>query len=335
MMIDKRLVLIAGFRKSGTTSLHDVIASHPSVDEGKYKEPQFLSLEPQIIKSNLDWYKKLYNLDRNVIVDGSTWCLYSPWLPRLLKSLFSDVKVIILVRDPAIRAHSAYKHMWRKVPKVEKRPFKKIISDMEKSKEEESIYSRESRILEKAASSGLVKYPLRTNTYHKKKYGANFRTSLHDENIELKYFTESTYSTFIPNFESALGDNLKIVVMEDLVNNTNDSLREIVEFLGLEKSGASSMPHSNKTREPKNKLIRRLISLKETAPGNEYLRKFDGLVKLWSLIRQNVLESPVSKMSENEYKRTREILRAEYDYWSERYLMTQKYWKYRSVSKRS
>ncbi len=123
--------LIVGAAKSGTSSLHQYLIQHPEIFmssvnlEGKsVKEPQFLIKD--IVEKRLHFgvwsfeeYLSIFNgvKDEKLIGEASVFYLYyyREAIKNIKKILGSDIKIIILLRNPVDRAFSAYLHVSRSI----------------------------------------------------------------------------------------------------------------------------------------------------------------------------------------------------------------------------
>lgn len=126
----KKLLVIIGSGKAGTSALANHLSLHPSLNLGIEKEPKFFtnfrSIEwigpganghtRSIVESPEGYLQNFPNLNGDTwAIDASTdyiWCKESP----ALISNFAqncDVRIIALVRDPVERAVSQYNHTLR------------------------------------------------------------------------------------------------------------------------------------------------------------------------------------------------------------------------------
>ena len=123
--------LIVGAAKCGTSSLHNYLNQHPDVfmpsynDQGmKVKEPRFLIKD--LVKDRLHngvWdfnsYQALFNNVINEKAIGESTVLYLYYYNEAIKNikkyLGDSVKIIIMLRNPADRAFSAYTHVARSI----------------------------------------------------------------------------------------------------------------------------------------------------------------------------------------------------------------------------
>jgi len=107
--------LIIGAQKCGTTSLHDILNKHPQANMSKVKEIRFF-LDPKYNKG-LQYYSTYFEKpNHNQIVTGesSPGYICNPEVPKRIKNdLGSDVKLVLILRDPIKRAFSHYWHSRR------------------------------------------------------------------------------------------------------------------------------------------------------------------------------------------------------------------------------
>jgi len=121
--------LIVGAAKSGTSSLHNYLNQHPQVfmpsynKEGmKVKEPRFLIKD--LVQHRLHngiWtfeeYQSLFDDVKDEKAIGESTVLYLYYYKNAINNikhyLGEDVKIIIMLRNPADRAYSAFQHVSR------------------------------------------------------------------------------------------------------------------------------------------------------------------------------------------------------------------------------
>ncbi len=124
---------VIGAQKAGTTALCSLLAQHPAIAFSQPKEPFILSrdeawLHPHFFARFPDAYREWdWNGNREHILaqyadcfadaapgqlcgEGSTSYLASHHAPERLAALRPDAKIIVMLRDPAERAYSAWRH---------------------------------------------------------------------------------------------------------------------------------------------------------------------------------------------------------------------------------
>jgi hypothetical protein len=101
--------LIIGGQRCGTTSLYRYLAGHPSVRTATGKELQFLSLHHG---RGLRWYRGHFPVRPPGVLsfEASPYYLFDPDVPARAAALLPDARFIALLRDPADRAYSHYRH---------------------------------------------------------------------------------------------------------------------------------------------------------------------------------------------------------------------------------
>ena len=108
--------LCIGAPKSGTTSLFEILKQHPEIGLSSFKEPHFFDNNVNWEKG-LDWYKKNYfsGLESCKSIGEFTpsYLSNSVCVSRINKTLGSNVKFIVLLRNPIDRAYSHYLHTKR------------------------------------------------------------------------------------------------------------------------------------------------------------------------------------------------------------------------------
>ena len=111
-MVNNRLdFLCIGAQKSGTTSLHDILVQHPEIALPKNKETHFFSHD-DIYSNNTEEYFKMFpnNLDEKRVI-GEIDPEYLPSknaYKRIYNDFGSDIKFIVILRNPFDRAYSQY-----------------------------------------------------------------------------------------------------------------------------------------------------------------------------------------------------------------------------------
>lgn len=109
--------IIGGAMKSGTTSLHYYLRQHPQLFmlDGREQETHFFDDDNNFSKGT-DWYRSLFlgALPDQLVGQTSPLYLYLDYVPRRIKAVLPNVKLIFILRNPIDRAYSHYWHVWRK-----------------------------------------------------------------------------------------------------------------------------------------------------------------------------------------------------------------------------
>lgn len=109
---------VAGTQKGGTTSLYAYLSQHPNIIAALAKEVHFFE-SPVARRKGVRWYKSHFpkiteKKSKSAITGEATPLMYSFHAPSLVKEVIPDVKLIFLLRAPAKRAFSHYKHNARR-----------------------------------------------------------------------------------------------------------------------------------------------------------------------------------------------------------------------------
>jgi sulfotransferase family protein len=126
-------LIIPGFPKSGTASLHSYLALHPDICMSEPKEPSFFAVS-EAWNRGIEWYDKFFeNHDRSPQWYGESSTLYCMWEPALerIKQLLHNPRFIVLLRHPVHRLTSHYKWYW--AYGWESRPILRAVEEDEES----------------------------------------------------------------------------------------------------------------------------------------------------------------------------------------------------------
>ena len=110
---------IIGTPKAGTTSLYNYLKSHPDIFMSPKKEPNFFSFQdignqklyyPEKNIKSVELYKILFKNAKNKIAigDASVSYLFYEQVPKRIKKIVPNAKIIIILRQPTSRAFSHY-----------------------------------------------------------------------------------------------------------------------------------------------------------------------------------------------------------------------------------
>jgi sulfotransferase family protein len=123
-------LIVPGFGKSGTSSLHEYLALHPEICMSDPKEPNFH------VGANWqrgeDWYNSLFHdAGRARRWYGESSTAYSVWEPAMerIKKCLHQPRFIVMLRHPVERLISHYKSFWAR--NVESRPLLRAVQEEE------------------------------------------------------------------------------------------------------------------------------------------------------------------------------------------------------------
>lgn len=108
--------IIVGAQKAGTTSLYRYLTSLPHISGASRKELHFFD-KPYRFQQGKQWYEKHFiprGFDGERFIESSPSYLARRDVPNRIKSMYPEMKIIILLREPVSRAYSAW-NMYREM----------------------------------------------------------------------------------------------------------------------------------------------------------------------------------------------------------------------------
>jgi hypothetical protein len=238
-------LIVPGFAKSGTSSLHAYLDQHPLVCMSQVKEPHFFSSE-KIFSRGTEWHDSLFAVGAEVVPSwfGESSTSYAVWEPALarIKTHVERPRFIVLMRHPIERLLSHYR--WMYALGLEKKNLDGALTD-----ELGGDYDFE--------SGGRVgNYPW--------------------------YLRHSRYAIFGDRLIEMFGSsNVLFIRSEELARRPELVLGKCWEFLGLDTISLKQQVELNQTQEqrvPRALGLRRLInsiprSVRNTLDPQRRLRK--------------------------------------------------------------
>lgn len=123
--------LVIGALKSGTTSLHTYLDSHPEIQMSEPKELHFFSEGPDSTwHRGRDWYESHFSSSAPIRGESSTSYTFYPvvrGVPRRMHGMIPEARLIYCVRDPFDRLVSHYLHL--RGEGRERRSLEEVLSD--------------------------------------------------------------------------------------------------------------------------------------------------------------------------------------------------------------
>ncbi len=200
---------IPGAAKSGTSTLHDVLNTHPEISMSLVKEPGYWKNKNFNEFGNLEIlnYQKLYDKTKKIKGESSTAYMYYDRFLNNVKNNYKEApKFIFILRNPVDRYISHVN--WLNGLGLEKKDINQVIRD-----EDWSNFGE------------YEDYP--------KQY---YQFGLYNKWI----------SRFIENFGK---QNIKIITFEKLICNRLYTLNSCFEFLGVKKVDNLKFIRSNKSKK--------------------------------------------------------------------------------------
>ena len=105
--LEKIFTLIIGAQKSGTTTMHNLLSSHPQISTPKIKETHYFSKE-SLYEEGIDWYYSHFNLKKKAMCEVDPSYLFFPKSAQRIKESLPNSKFIVIFRKPIDRALSQY-----------------------------------------------------------------------------------------------------------------------------------------------------------------------------------------------------------------------------------
>lgn len=121
--------IIIGTQRAGTTSLSQNLIKHKDIFMNSNPDPKISEIHyfDLNIKKGFDWYKKQFDYKYKLVGEKTPELLNLNHTFPLIQAINPYVKLIIILRNPIIRAYSSWKHMQKYFD--EKRTFEQAIID--------------------------------------------------------------------------------------------------------------------------------------------------------------------------------------------------------------
>ena len=208
---------IAGVPKAGTTSLYEYLRQHPQIFMPKYKEPNYFVSGNGIEKweEYLELFKKAGA--KKAIGESSAGYCYCEESPGWIKSALGNVKIIIILRNPAARAFSLYTWMVRE------------------GYEDAPTFAE-----------ALEREPARLSD-------PLFRAQCPQYFPDYLYFTTGLYYEQVSRYIETFGrERIKVYLSEDLINQPLAVCQDAFRFLDVDTGFIPRMEMHNEGRFPKS-----------------------------------------------------------------------------------
>ena len=193
-------LLIIGTQRGGTTSLFRYLMQIPVFKEPLLKEVHYFDLN---YHRSTEWYLSHFpqiHIGKSKITgEASPYYLYHPDVPARVAEALPDVKLIVLLRNPIFRAYSQYTHSAKL--EFETRSFVDAVNDE----------------IQQILTGNHMPEP---NTV---------------EHRERSYVDRGIYLVQLQRWQQYFPQSqILLLISEDFFDNPQSTLREIMEFLGIE-----------------------------------------------------------------------------------------------------
>lgn len=215
--ISKPNFLIVGAARAGTTSLYEYLKLHPEIFMSQIKEPQYF-VQGFGLFNRFNDYLELFRMakGKKAIGEASTAYLFTVESPMWIRSMLGDIKIIIMLRNPAKRALSHYNYM------------------VQQGFEDAATFEE-----------ALAKEPIRCQD-------PNFRAhNLAGDFTGYLYFAIGSYYVQVKRYLDTFSqDRIAIYLFEDFVRNPLLIYRKILTFLDVDSSFLPLIKIHNESRIP-------------------------------------------------------------------------------------
>ena len=223
-------LFIIGAPKCGTTSLREYLASHPNIFACAPEEPHFFCTDLKGRYNRITEFEYIHkyfhgaDTRHKVVTDKSTWYLYSKSAVQNILGFNPDAKFIVMVRNPIDMAYSLHSEL---------------------------LWTGEEEIKDFASAYRLQGI---------RRSGLNLPKNCKDPLI-LQYSKVCNLGSQLKRVEAIVPqNNLKIVVFDDFIRDTQKIYTDILNFLGLPYDGRRAFPNINKNKVIHFKTIDKILS---------------------------------------------------------------------------
>ena len=218
---------IVGGSKCGTTNISYYLNLHPKIFFSELNEPYYFckwdvpeEYNRNSMITNMKKYLDLFKNVKNEIIVGeaSSPYLTCPHAALEIKKAFPNSKILISIRNPIERSHSAY--FSYQFMKPNEQNFMEMIKTHEKLISEKIFYI--------------------------------------DSILESGFYTKN-----IKRYQEIFGkENVKVIIFEDYIKNTNQHIDSIFNFLGINDKIDLNEQSKGSYRVPKNFFAKSLLNNK-------------------------------------------------------------------------
>lgn len=243
--------IVVGAQKAGTGALRSYLRQHPLIVTSHEKEVHFFDFN---FKKGAKWYEQQFPerpSSDHVMGEKTPSYIFDPRIPKRVFSLYPNVKIIMILRNPVSRAYSHYHFNLRR--------NKEHLSFEEALEAEPKRLVGERRKMKQDPSYRAIKY---------KRYSYLTRGMYADQIKRwLKYFPR---------------EQILIINCEDLSTNPLKPVNEVLAFLGLDPLGSLGKSEKKPSHySPMNPETREKL-IEFFRPYNQELEELTGIDFNWN-----------------------------------------------------
>jgi hypothetical protein len=231
-------LFIIGAPKCGTSSLFDWLLGHPDICGSRVKEPFFLinpdhplARRPSLSKDGLAGYANFFEYEdgkKKVRMEATTHYLFDEFARDAIAGM-DKVSVIVILREPAKRIYSSFQYTMNNLARLSPSlTFDRYISLVESGE------ALAPKWCDHTASAFVLER-------------------------DLKY---SRYANYLEPWLNAMGgERIKVLIMEDMIRHPDNTVKEVLNWLGLDPSlmGALDSKGRNRTQQVRMPALQSLI----------------------------------------------------------------------------
>ena len=247
--------IIIGVGRAGTTALYSYLIQHPSIHPALADDEKLASdihFFEYMESDSISWYKSHFpillpklNSQKHHKITGeftSTY-FYHPDVPERIYQLVPKVKLIVILRNPIDKIYSTYYQQFR--------------------------YGEVSTSFEETIDAELRRIEILEGNPDLRSQHPGFSNFV-SQNI-LRHGIYADY--FINWFELFNKKQILILNADDLKKDTENTLQQVFEFLGVENHTIENLSHISARKYPKLSDITRKKLIEFYKPHNERLNK--------------------------------------------------------------
>jgi hypothetical protein len=247
--------IIIGVGRAGTTALYSYLIQHPSIHPALADDEKLASdihFFEYMESDSISWYKSHFpillpklNSQKHHKITGeftSTY-FYHPDVPERIYQLVPKVKLIVILRNPIDKIYSTYYQQFR--------------------------YGEVSTSFEETIDAELRRIEILEGNPDLRSQHPGFSNFV-SQNI-LRHGIYADY--FINWFELFNKKQILILNADDLKKDTENTLQQVFEFLGVENHTIENLSHISARKYPKLNDITRKKLIEFYKPHNERLNK--------------------------------------------------------------